>query len=242
LTENEHQVIPTAWIEAAQARWRPGGMHDRPMTAIGVDLAGGGNDSTVISARYGAWYAPLIRQKGAATRDGNVVAGAIVMMRRNNCPVILDVGGGYGGAATIRLRDNGITAVPFNGARASTAKTRDGALSFVNMRAQAWWRFREELDPGQHGGSYIALPRDASIKADLSAPRWHLTARGIQIEEKSEIRKRLGRSPDDGDAIVMCMEEGARAAASMANWQGRERPSTAGVGYAEVKAMYRRRY
>ena len=73
---------------------------------------------------------------------------------------------------------------------------------------------REELDPGQDGGSVLALPPDASVKADLAAPRWELTARGIKIEDKDEIRKRLGRSPDEGDAIVMCLSEGARAVAA----------------------------
>jgi hypothetical protein len=58
---------------------------------------------------------------------------------------------------------------------------------------------------------HIALPRDASIRRTW---RWKLTARGIQIEDKKEIKKRLGRSPDDGDAIVMCLSEGAKAAAA----------------------------
>jgi hypothetical protein len=49
----------------------------------------------------------------------------------------------------------------------------------------------------------VALPPDASVKADLAAPSWELTARGIKIEDKGEIRKRRGRSPDEGDAIVM---------------------------------------
>jgi hypothetical protein len=69
--------------------------------------------------------------------------------------------------------------------------------------------------------SSIALPPDASIKADLAAPHWEMTVRGIKIEHKDEIRKRLGRSPDDGDAIVMCLCEGARAAARLVREQRR---------------------
>ena len=80
------------------------------------------------------------------------------------------------------------------------------------------------------------MPPDASIKADLAAPRWELTARGIKIEDKDEIRKRLGRSPDDGDAIVMCLSEGARAAARLLREQQRPpRPQRANVGYNELK-------
>jgi hypothetical protein len=95
---------------------------------------------------------------------------------------------------------------------------------------------REELDPGQNGGSVLALPADASVKADLAAPRWELTARGIKIEDKNQIRKRLGRSPDDGDAIVMCLSEGARAAAAeLRRAQQSARPEHANVGYAHLK-------
>jgi hypothetical protein len=80
----------------------------------------------------------------------------------------------------------------------------------------------------------------ASIKADLAAPRWELTARGIKIEDKADIKKRLGRSPDDGDAIVMALSEGAKAAAKQAH-QSRhaERPERANVGYAHMKERFR---
>jgi hypothetical protein len=117
---------------------------------------------------------------------------------------------------------------------------RDGGLRFYNRRAEAWWRFREELNPDQPYGSPIALPPDASIKANLAAPRWELTARGIKIEDKAEIRKRLGRSPDDGDVIVMCLSEGAKAAMEQArarNWESL--PTRANVGYPEFKARFR---
>ena len=39
--------------------------------------------------------------------------------------------------------------------------------------------------------------------ADLTAPTWKLVGDGIQIEDNEAIKKRLGRSPDCGDAVVM---------------------------------------
>jgi hypothetical protein len=41
----------------------------------------------------------------------------------------------------------------------------------------------------------IALPPDGELRADLAAPTYEATARGILIEEKDKIRKRIGRSP-----------------------------------------------
>jgi hypothetical protein len=136
-----------------------------------------------------------------------------VTHRRNGAVVVIDMGGGYGGGVKERLTENEIEVTPYNGANESTAKTKDNQLTFVNKRAEIHWRFREALDPDQDGGSPIALPPDPQILADLTAPRWKLAARGIQIESKEELKKpeRLGRSPDKGDAIVMAWSEGEKA-------------------------------
>lgn len=236
LKDDDFQVIPAAWIEAAQRRWRADGGRGIAMTAIGLDVAQGGADYTVLAARRGGWYAPLVRKPGQETRDGSAVAAAVVALRRDCCVVVVDVDGGWGGDTVARLKDNGIPVVGFKGAAKSNAKTRDRQLGFYNKRAEAWWRMREELDPDYDGGSVLALPPDASVKADLAAPRWELTPRGIKIEDKSQIRKRLGRSPDDGDAIVMCLSEGARAAAAeLRQRQRTARPERANVGYAHLK-------
>ncbi len=69
---------------------------------------------------------------------------------------------------------------------------------------------REELDPSQEGGSAIALPPDPKLKADLCSYRWELRTNGIVIEDKEDQKERLGRSPDRGDAAVMCLSEGNR--------------------------------
>lgn len=207
----DFQVIPTAWIIAAQARWSPQPPTGMAMTAQALDPAGGGRDSMELSSRYGGWYSELVSAQGEETADGSSSAATVIKHRRDNCPVIVDTGGGYGGSVMMRLKDNGIAATGFNGSTASSGKTKDGQLSFVNLRAEAWWKFREALDPDQEGGSVIALPPDPELRADLAAPTWNLTQRGILIESKDDIRKRLGRSPGKGDSVVMCLSQGDRA-------------------------------
>ena len=100
-------------------------------------------------------------------------------------------------------------------------------MAFVNKRAEAHWRFREALNPDQDGGSAIALPPDPQVLADLTAPRWKLMTRGIQIESKEDLKKpeRLGRSPDKGDAIVMAWSEGEKAL--IRKMRKRAKPETA---------------
>jgi hypothetical protein len=148
--------------------------------------------------------------------DGSAMAAMVVRYRLDNAPVIVDVGGGYGGAVTLRLKDNDIKPMAFNGANESRTKTKDGQLGFANRRAETWWRFREALDPDQPDGSAIALPPDPELRADLCTPTWKLMARGILLESKEDIRKRLGRSPGKGDAVVMAWSEGNRAAMARA--------------------------
>ena len=238
LKDAPFQVIPTAWIMAAQARWKPEGFRDVTMTAMAFDPAGGGNDAEELIWRHGGWISEPVTAKGDETSDGSRAAGVIVGYRRHGAPVIVDVGGGYGGAVVQRLGDNGIPHHAFNGANKSIRKTKDGKLQFANKRAEAWWRLREELDPDQEGGSVICLPPGAEVRADLAAPRWKLTISGIQLESKDEIRKRIGRSPGKGDVIAMCLSEG-QAVLTRELSRAHQRAPRVIHGYAKAKGYAR---
>ena len=52
-------------------------------------------------------------------------------------------------------------------------------------------------------GDGIALPPDRRLAAQLAAPTWTLRGNAIVIESKEEIRKRLGASTDDADAVIL---------------------------------------
>ncbi len=57
------------------------------------------------------------------------------------------------------------------------------------------------LDPAH--GHAVALPPDDTLTGDLTAPHWKVQSGGkILIESKDDIRKRLRRSTDAGDAVV----------------------------------------
>lgn len=209
--DHDWQVIPTHWVTASQARWTADGGRGEPMSAMAYDPAGGGKDAAELAMRHGGWFANTVTTKGAETADGSVSAATITKHRRDGAPVVIDVGGGYGGAVVMRLDDNEIPHLAFNGATESTGRTKDGQLRFYNKRAEALWKLREALDPDQEGGSPIALPPDPELLADLTAPTYEVRKNGILIEPKDELRKRLGRSTGKGDAVMMCHSEGERA-------------------------------
>ena len=208
--DDAYQVIPTAWVRQAMARWethRPMGV---PMCAIAADPAQGGKDQTTIAMRYDGWYDTLVAVPGEKTPLGTDVSTLILKHRRDNCEIVIDMGGGYGSSAFDHLRGNDIRCHAYKGAEGSHKKTLCGKIGFPNRRSEVWWKFREALDPSQAGGSMIALPADAQLLADLTAPTFSYGTSGLKIEPKVDVKKRLGRSPDKGDAVVLAWSEGAK--------------------------------
>lgn len=203
--DHEWQAIPTRWVKEAQARWTDSPVEGMKMTAVSADVAQGGDDKTVIQARYDWWYGRFVSKKGKETPDGPSVAGEIVKVMRDRARVVVDAGGGYGGDTLTALAQADVTCFGFKGSAGSTGKSREGMYEFKNLRAQAVWQLREALDPDYQ--SRIALPPDPELLADLCAFRYEVKPgkRGqvIQIGPKEDMREQLGRSPDKGDTTVM---------------------------------------
>ena len=98
------------------------------------------------------------------------------------------------------LRDMGFNVTEYLGGMFTSRVDR---TKFLNMRSRSFWRLRCLLEDG-----LISLPRDEELFAELLAINWS-TADGdkVQIEKKSMMKKRLGRSPDFADAVVMSFAE-----------------------------------
>jgi hypothetical protein len=211
MRDDEWQVIPTAWVKAAQARWTPHAPTGPP-SALGVDVARGGDDKTVIARRHKTWFARLVKHPGSGTPDGPAVAGLIVKelapwkdRRGRKTPVNIDVIG-VGSSVYDQARQGGVDARAVNFGSGTSKTDRHGKIHFRNLRAWTYWHLREALDPDLGDG--LALPPDPELLADLCAPRWKYTVSGVQGEAKEDIAKRLGRSPDCGDAVVLALLPG----------------------------------
>lgn len=219
--DDDWQMIPTAWIQAAMDRWQPKPPDHTPMCAIGADVAQGGGDKTTLAPRYDGWYDKLTDVPGAQTPGGREVAGLVIGKRKHGAVIILDVGGGWGADAYgCLVGDNKFSTqevVPYMGVKESFARSRDNLFRFTNLRTQVHWQLREALDPEQSGGSPISLPPDTELLADLAAVHYEVINRSgvqyIKAETKESICERLGRSPNKGDAVVMSWYAGAKALA-----------------------------
>jgi hypothetical protein len=105
-----------------------------------------------------------------------------------------------------RLRETGARPVAYTGSGRATTRDRSGKYGFVNVRSAAYWHLRELLDPAYE--PTIALPPDDLMISDLTTPTWEITSGAppkYKIETKDDVVKRLGRSPDRGDAVVMAL-------------------------------------
>jgi hypothetical protein len=199
------QIIPTAWVVAAQERWRKNSDKKLPpMLALGVDVAQGGGDKTTLAPLHGVRFEELKVLAGKETPDGPTVAAEIIRVRRNDAYVGIDMGGGYGGSARDHLRThNDIDAFAFVPGKKSSARTKDRKLKFGNLRAASLWALREALDPESE--IEMELPPDQRTLAEVTAPRWRLKGDVIYAEMKEDLRKpeRLGSSTDRLDAIAI---------------------------------------
>ncbi len=195
----EDGVIPLAWIEAANQRWlewvEAGRKLPDLMTAVGVDVARSGKDKTAYALRYG-WLISELRRTNR--EDTMQTAGRVAgILDAHGGKAVVDVIG-IGAGVFDRLREQKKKVVAFNAAEATAKRDRSKELGFVNCRSAAWWAMREILETEP-----VALPPDDLLTGDLTAPTWRVVSGGkIQVESKDEIRKRIGRSTDDGDAVI----------------------------------------
>lgn len=206
IEDHEWQVIPSAWVRAAMERGRKSSGAFGKLSALGVDVARGGSDKTVIAPRYGNHFEALIKYPGIKTPDGPTAGAFVLQEREDRADILVDVVG-VGASCydwiAANIEDDNVQAINWAEKEIGTDKT--GRFRYRNKRAAHWWRFREALDP--LSGIDIELPDDRELYIDLCTPRYSVKMGGILIESKEEIKKRIGRSPDCGDAVVMAAVE-----------------------------------
>jgi hypothetical protein len=199
MEDDPWQVIPTDWVDAAMARWeRPPKLAE--MDSLGVDVAMGGRDQTIIARRHGMWFDEPIVYNGRDCPDGPTIAGYVVAASRNEAVIHIDLFGvgakPYGHLMGMQQRVIGV-----NVGDPAPGTDSSGRLRFKNLRSLLWWRMREALDPSSNSG--IALPRDRRLRADLCAATWKPLGPIVQVASSEDMTKEIGRSPDFGTAYVL---------------------------------------
>lgn len=221
---NPYQVIPTEWVRVAQKRWMEQDRPASPLTAVGIDAARGGDDYMTLARRYDNWFDNVVKWPGALVSDGQAAATLIhselggVQPRYINVDVI-----GIGSSTYDHVKNVYDSVIPVNVADGSEYRDKSGKLKMRNLRAEMHWRLRDALDPLNHEN--IALPNDPEVLSDLCSANYKITASGVLIEDKEEIKARIGRSPDVGEAIMLAnleieTNETEYGTSPVSNWRG----------------------
>lgn len=206
--DDRWQLIPSAWVYAAVRRWkaREKSGFGQP-NAIGVDVAMEGKDSTCIAARHGQSIARIVKRKGKDTPDGASVCSLMLEAGAGKPGVVTNIDAiGIGKSAYDSAKLLGIAGVQPIVVSESTAyrDPKVPGIKFGNLRAAIMWNVRAMMDPEHDDeASLLAIPDDAELIGDLCSMHYRLAPGGIYVESKDDIRKRIGRSTDCGDAVAL---------------------------------------
>ncbi|MDD6087767.1 MAG: terminase family protein [Desulfovibrionaceae bacterium] len=163
--------------------------HFSPLV-LGVDVARFGDDASVIFPRRGKLaMMPTVLHKV----DNMTLADAVGEKMARLLPQGVYIDNGGGGGVIDRLTSLGlaVSGVHFGGRALDSER-------FHNRRAEMWFRLAEWL---KNGG---ALPDLEALAGDLSAIRYFYDSTGkMKLESKEDIKARIGRSPDLGDALAL---------------------------------------
>lgn len=170
---------------------------------LGVDVARGGADRTRLVDRQGRKAGRI--NEVMHTDNLTQVATRIMKLLRDNPDIrraYIDITGGMGAGPYDICRSNGF------GARVAginfSAEPMD-SQRYSNKRAEMWGLTREWLlDPGG-----ADIPDDDEAHRHLAAPQ-HIPPDAnsrVKLEPKDRIKKRLGFSPDWGDALALTFAE-----------------------------------
>ena len=222
-SDDEWQFIPTHWIDDAMRRGRDTEPPDVLMRALGIDVARGGKDETVLAPLFGNYFSEFIVKPGKLTPTGQSVLDLVILLLDGfdaytiHPPRIGVDAVGVGSSAYDYIRDHygPSNTYAFNAGAATKRRDKTRKFQFFNLRAYSAYLFREALDP--EGGENICLPSSRQLRADLRALRYKIVSGKYKLESKDDIKRRIGRSPDYGDAAIIAWY--VSRLASPADWE-----------------------
>lgn len=188
--EDAGTLIPLDWIERAQQTSYDLKTTPRGRKQAGIDIAGPGEDETVVAITQERELIELHCFPGADPR-GEVLAALRPHKSELSLVNVDSIGLGYYFAR--HIQDAGF---PVQDINVGEAAVNDEA--FANLKAELYWNLREDFERGMLG---IV---DDELQGQLSSIRRFETPRGkTAIESKEDMRKRGLPSPDRAEALML---------------------------------------
>jgi phage terminase large subunit len=192
-------LYPLSMLEAAALREPDYSRRHRPQ--VGIDVAGPGEDETVVYVVEGGNVVECHAFNDPDPR-GKVLAALRPWKLRDPLVAVDAVGLGHYFAE--HLRDNGFSVRSVNVGKVEGVDTE----RFVNLKAQLHWALRERLEQGQLAGL-----TDETTISQLTSIRYKHDARGrVVVESKKELSARGVKSPDRAEALMLAYAAAPRMA------------------------------
>lgn len=187
-------VVLWSWAQGCRQE------HPNPATApveLGIDVGGSDSgDETVIFERVGMRAGRRWSIRSADPEKVLAKALEAIDEAQPSAVKIDSIGIGWGLMGSIRAARRGLHVVGVNVSTAAASKTR-----FANLRAELWWEVARQLSIDR---AWDLSVLDDQTLVELTAPRWGADRSGrTLIESKDDVRKRLGRSTDNADALIL---------------------------------------
>ena len=184
----ENQLISLALCEEAVNRdIEPSGEK-----VMGLDIARFGGDLTCYVLKHGNVVISLLFDSKRDTME--VTGRAKRIYEDENIKQIKADVIGIGSGVVDRLAEQGVNVIGVNSADAAIETDK-----YFNKRTEMWFNAMEWLKIGR-------IPDDDLLIRDLTAVRYEYTSKGqYKLEPKEITKKRLGYSPDRGDAFVLAI-------------------------------------
>lgn len=199
-------LIPLSWILSAVERWKERTEQIKQGIEInlgpeppiwGDDVARFGTDRTVRTKRHGVYVYPqrVTQQENLMQTTGRVVADLREDDKSTAHVDVIGLGAGVVDRGKEVMGGQADRVKGINVAEAAVDEER-----FANKRAEGYWRLREAFETQQ-----IMIPDDDELIGELMSIKYKVVNSNgkIKIEEKEEAKKRLGKSPDLADSLML---------------------------------------
>ena len=195
--QDSDTLIPLPLIEAARARTV--GDNDRYKPVWGVDVARYGDDRTALAIRRHRKLEKVEAWRGLDTMQtaGRIKLAYDEAAEDDKPTAILIDSIGVGGGVVDRLLEQGLPVRGINVAESPAVKAK-----FHRLRDEMYWKGREWFE-----GMNVECT-DTVVGGELGDVLYGFTSSGqIKVEGKDDIKERLGRSPDVGEAFLLSLME-----------------------------------
>jgi hypothetical protein len=188
------QFIPTDLVDAAMVRDIERLPND-PLV-LGVDIARYGDDASVIYARRGMdarSILPIVVRGASTDRLEDLI---LQFCQQHRVEVIFIDGTGLGAGVFDHLHNRynlPCEDIQFGG----KALNANNQVRYAQRRSEMWGNMRDAL-------KRLAIPNSAELRDQLVGPEYDFNLKGeIQLEKKSDMKRRGLASPDVADALAL---------------------------------------